>query len=276
MRRAGRRARWVGRTTGNGRSPAVKRAAVAHTAADEREDDVLGGVQRGECPDPERGRVVGDEQDLPGHSAPARRRAPRPPRRGSRSAGRPGTRRPRRPRPRGGSSSATGRRCRIGVASTIPSVRPASAAAATSARRGPSPSRAPATGAAARARRRGSRSPARSRRSGVRRASSPGRRRVTGQAACEANACAGCASCSPKRSATSRNPSRKPGREHDVVVDEQQPVGSVGRVGRERRARGSPTCRSPAAPAPGAARRRGVSAAAPPRSHARPAPAPAE
>ena len=44
----------------------------------------------------------------------------------------------------------------------------------------------------------------------VRRASAPGRRRVTSHAACEAKACAGWASSSPKASAAARKRSRKP------------------------------------------------------------------
>ena len=52
---------------GNGSSPRPAAAAVAHAAADQREDDVLALVQRGERADAERRRVVGDEQDRASH-----------------------------------------------------------------------------------------------------------------------------------------------------------------------------------------------------------------
>ena len=50
---------------GEGQGGVVRRegAAVAHAAADQGEDDVLGLVQRREGADPEAGRVVGDEED---------------------------------------------------------------------------------------------------------------------------------------------------------------------------------------------------------------------
>ena len=54
----------LGRSQHRERQLAVARAAaVAHVAADQREDDVLALVQRGERADAERRRVVGDEQD---------------------------------------------------------------------------------------------------------------------------------------------------------------------------------------------------------------------
>ena len=112
-----------------------------------------------------------------------------------------------------------------------------------------------------RTRRRGSRSPGRSRRSACGGRARPGRRRVTGQAACEANACAGWASARPKRSATQQERVEEAGGQHDVVVDDQQPVGVV-RAGARRAPRGgSPTCRAPGAP--GASVQRDVVARAP-------------
>jgi hypothetical protein len=42
---------------------------VADVAADQREDDVLALMQRGERADPERRRVVGDEQDGAAHAS---------------------------------------------------------------------------------------------------------------------------------------------------------------------------------------------------------------
>ena len=59
--------RWLRPQHGNGRSPPPGAAAMADVAPDQREHDVLALVQGGERADPERRRVVGDEQDRAAH-----------------------------------------------------------------------------------------------------------------------------------------------------------------------------------------------------------------
>ena len=68
----------------------------------------------------------------------------------------------------------------------------------------------------------------------VRRAVSPGRRRVTSQAACEANACAGWARRKPWRSHERDEDVEEVVGELDVVVDDQEPLEAARRVGGER------------------------------------------
>ena len=201
-------ARCGGKIARNGSSARGPAAAVAHVAADQREHHVLALVQRLERADPERRRVVGDEQDRVTASVLGEHL-------GGLVARDVGAAVEERLGLGDGGVARVGGRDRPQVADRAwrRSRRSASRArrrSRSSGRRGPSPSAGRGTAAARR------RPCALSAVTGpistnrVRRASTPGRRRVTSHAACEANACAGCASSKPNASASAMKRSRKP------------------------------------------------------------------
>ena len=229
-----------GGARGGARAVAQRGAAAARAVQDEHAH-VGAGVARGDRlavrPDAEH-RVGGARIEL-GDDRDLHRTAPRParPRRASRTGGRRGTRAPRRRRRRARSRRRPGVVWRIGVASTTPTGQPCSRGdARPSARRGPSPCAAAGNGSSVskrRRRERGHRADLDERASRARRRR--GRRRVTGHAACECSRWAGWASSEAGVLGAVQEAVEEAARQHDVVVDDEQPVEAGRRVLGEQR-----------------------------------------